>query len=132
MLTELSIHTGTKSEIIDITPHVQDVVGGSGVTEGICHVYVPHTTAGITLNESWDPAVRDDLLRTLDHLVPRMGDYRHSEGNSPAHIKAILTGFSAAIPIIRSELLLGAWQGVFLAEYDGPRERRVVVQIVAG
>ncbi|MGI5915298.1 MAG: secondary thiamine-phosphate synthase enzyme YjbQ [Anaerolineae bacterium] len=132
MLTELHIQTAMRSEMIDITPHVHDVVGRSGVDEGVCHVYVLHTTAGVTLNENWDPSVRDDVLRTLEQLVPRMGDYRHAEGNSPAHIKAILTGFTVTIPITEGEMVLGSWQGIFLAEYDGPRSRRVMVKIIEG
>jgi secondary thiamine-phosphate synthase enzyme len=128
---EFDIRTGTQSELVDITPQVRDVVRKSGVTEGICYLFIPHTTAGLTLNENWDPAVQDDILRALDNLVPRSGSYRHAEGNSAAHIKAMLVGFSATIPIQNAALAPGTWQGVFLAEFDGPRHRRVLVQILS-
>jgi secondary thiamine-phosphate synthase enzyme len=132
MLTELSIRTGTQHELVDITVQVQEVVRASQVSAGLCHLFVPHTTAGLTLNENWDPSVRQDILRALARLVPPVGDYHHAEGNSPAHIKATLLGFSATLPIEGGELLLGAWQGIYLAEFDGPRQRRVVVKVVAG
>ena len=92
---------------------------------------MPHTTAGLTLNENWDPAVRQDVLRALDKLVPVNDDYRHAEGNSPAHIKATLVGFSVSIPIQNAKLLLGRWQGIYLAEFDGPRTRRLFVSVTA-
>jgi len=130
VLTELTVQTGSKSELIDITPLVQEVVDASGADSGICYLFVPHTTAGLTLNENWDPAVRDDALRALDRLVPRGGVYHHAEGNSPAHIKAMLLGFSAAVPFESGHLLLGTWQGIYLAEFDGPRRRRILVKIL--
>jgi secondary thiamine-phosphate synthase enzyme len=130
MLHELSIQTGTQSELVDITPLVQDVVARSGMHEGLCHLCVPHTTAGLTLNENWDPSVREDILRALNRLVPPVGDYRHAEGNSPAHIKALLTGFAASVPFHDGQLALGTWQGVYLAEFDGPRRRRVLVTLL--
>ena len=131
MLTELLIRTGGRTELVDITGQIQDVVSASDVASGMCYITLPHTTAGLTLNENWDPAVRDDILRTLDVLVPRVGDYRHAEGNSPAHIKSILTGHSLAIIVENSTLALGTWQGIYLAEYDGPRERRVFVKVIS-
>jgi len=116
---------------VDITPQIQEVVRQSGVASGLCYLFVPHTTAGLTLNENWDPDVRGDILRTLNRAVPAVGDYRHEEGNSPAHVKASLMGFSATIPVEGSRLILGTWQGVYLAEFDGPRQRRVLVRVVA-
>ncbi|OGO05641.1 MAG: hypothetical protein A2Y73_08735 [Chloroflexi bacterium RBG_13_56_8] len=132
MLTELTIETGTQTELVDITAQVQEVVRQSFISYGVCYVFVPHTTASLTLNESWDPAVRDDVLLTLDRMVPRVGDYHHAEGNSPAHIKAMLMGFSVTLLVERSQLVLGTWQGVYLAEFDGPRRRRVLVKVVSG
>lgn len=129
MIKELQVRTGTRCELIDITQMVEDVVRESDVTEGNCTIFLPHTTAGVTLNENWDPAVRDDALRALDRLVPASGVYRHAEGNSPAHIKAMLLGFSATIPVSEHRLVIGPWQGVLLGEFDGPRHRRVIVHV---
>jgi len=131
MLKELLIRTRAQGEFVDITPQIQEVVRQSGVASGLCYLFVPHTTAGLTLNENWDPDVRGDILRTLNRVVPAVGDYRHEEGNSPAHVKASLMGFSATIPVEVSRLILGTWQGVYLAEFDGPRQRRVLVRVVA-
>jgi len=127
----LEIPTRATTELVDITAQVAEVVRESGVTEGICHLFVPHTTAGILLNENWDPTVRYDILLTLnDHLVPADPRHRHREGNSPAHIKASLCGSSATLFVSRGELQLGTWQGIYLAEFDGPRRRRVWVKVV--
>lgn len=131
MLTELAVRTGTQAEFVDITLLVQEVVRAGGVTSGLCSVCVPHTTAGLTLNENWDPTVRGDIVRALQRIVPSSGDYRHVEGNSPAHIRATLTGFSATVPIAEGQLVLGTWQGIYLAEFDGPRERRVLVTVLS-
>lgn len=132
MLTELTVGTSTRTELVDITARVEEVVRASLVGSGVCHLFVPHTTAGLTLNENWDPSVREDIIRALDRMVPRVGDYRHAEGNSPAHIKATLTGSSATLLVERSKLVLGTWQGIFVAEFDGPRQRRVLVKVVSG
>jgi secondary thiamine-phosphate synthase enzyme len=129
-MRELTIPTGTQTELVDITPHVREVVRDSGVVTGLCYLFVPHTTAALTLNENWDPSVRGDILRALERAVPRSADYRHAEGNSPAHIKATLTGFDLTLMVDEGNLVLGAWQGVYLAEYDGPRHRRVLFHVV--
>lgn len=101
-----------------------------GATAGVCHLFVPHTTAGIIVNENADPDVCADILNWLQTAVPESGQYRHAEGNAPAHIKATLVGQSATIPLEDGHLLLGTWQGVFLAEFDGPRQRNIVVSVV--
>ncbi len=128
-----SIKTTRRSELIDITAQVASVVEASGLAEGVAHIYVPHTTCGITINESADPSVAADILMYLDELVPRdHPKYRHAEGNTDAHIKASLMGSSATVFIEGSRLLLGTWQGIFLGEFDGPRTRRVIVRVDGG
>lgn len=128
---EFEVNTTSRSQLLDITSRVREVVRGTGVSSGICQVYVPHTTAGVTINEAADPAVAADILEHLEKLVPR-GRYRHREGNADAHIKATLVGFSAALPVVDGDLALGTWQGIFLCEFDGPRRRRVRVTVLRG
>ena len=129
MLNRFSIRTHSRSELMDITPLVRDIVRKSKIENGVCYVFVPHTTAGITINENADPSVRQDILAELDKLVPWQGDYSHLEGNAAAHIKASLVGSSETIPVEKGDLVLGTWQGVFFAEFDGPRRREVWVKI---
>jgi len=129
MLVSLDVQTQAGSELRDITAQLQQAVRSSGAQEGVCHLFVPHTTAGLTLNENWDPDVRGDLVRALADLVPDV-PYRHSEGNSPAHLLSTLVGVSMTLLISGGHLVLGSWQGIYLAEFDGPRRRRVVVKIV--
>ena len=129
MLNRLSIRTHSRSELVDITPLVRDVVDKSKIENGVCYVFVPHTTAGITINENADPSVRQDILAELNELVPWQGDYSHLEGNAAAHIKASLVGSSETIPVEKGDLVLGTWQGVFFAEFDGPRKREVWIEI---
>lgn len=126
----LTIKSCHRSEFVEITRQVEEVVGRSGVDHGICYVFVPHTTAGVTLNENADPSVRKDIISTLDRLVPWEGAYSHGEGNAAAHIKAALVGCSKNIPIVEGRLRLGTWQGIFLCEFDGPRSREIIVQPV--
>lgn len=116
-------------EFIDITERVRSVVRSAGAKTGICVVYVPHTTAAVTVNESYDPDVASDIIATLGRLIPHKGPYRHGEGNSDAHVKASLVGSSETIPIADGKLDLGTWQGIFFAEFDGPRRRRVRVTV---
>lgn len=130
MKHELEVSTTSRTGSYDLTAKVQQVVQESGVTEGLCVVYVPHTTAGVTINEDADPDVMRDVIATLDRLVPFDGPYRHTEGNSAAHIKASLVGSSQTVLIENGRLALGRWQGVFLCEFDGPRRRRVWVEVV--
>jgi len=129
MLNRLSIRTHSRSELMDITPLVRDIVRKSKIENGVCYVFVPHTTAGITINENADPSVRQDILAEMDKLVPWQGDYSHLEGNAAAHIKASLVGSSETIPVEKGDLVLGTWQGVFFAEFDGPRRREVWIKI---
>lgn len=130
MIERIHVSTRSREALEEITTLVSEVIRRSRVDEGVCHLYVPHTTAGITINENADPSVAQDILERLEALVPRGGRYHHLEGNAHAHIKASLLGLSVAIPIQGGRLALGRWQGIFLAEFDGPRERTVIVSIV--
>jgi secondary thiamine-phosphate synthase enzyme len=131
MLAQLEINTRSAAELVDITAVVQRTVTEKGMQSGVCHVFVPHTTAGLTLNENWDPSVRGDVLMELDKIVPWGDNYRHAEGNSAAHIKASLMGSSQTLLVEDGRLVLGTWQGIYLAEFDGPRRRRVLVKLVS-
>jgi len=126
----LGIKTSRRTELRDITDEVKKAVRDSGVRHGVCHLYVPHTTAGIMINEHADPDVASDVEGIVDRLVPHSGPYRHAEGNTGSHMKAILTGTSQLVFIEGGELALGTWQGIFLCEFDGPRQRTVFVKIV--
>lgn len=118
--------------MIDISSEVQKAVSAAGILEGIAVVYSPHTTAGITINENADPSVKNDMIRTLNKLIPYEDGYTHMEGNSDAHIKATLTGLSVTVPVIGGRLALGTWQGIYFCEYDGPRNRRFIVNAING
>ena len=130
MLHTLSVRTNTRTEFIDLTSQVQSAVRESGITQGLCHIFVPHTTAGVTINESADPAVKADILMVLNKLVGDKEPYLHLEGNSPAHIKASLMGSQVTVFVSGGRLLLGTWQGIFFCEFDGPRSRKVHVKTV--
>ena len=132
MFEQLEIHTSSHDCLVDLTAQVQQYLARSGIREGICTVYVPHTTAGVTINENADPTVRADLLKALDQMVPWRSNYEHAEGNSAAHIKASLMGASVSILVLDGQLRLGIWQGVYLAEFDGPRTRTVSVTVLPG
>ncbi len=125
----ISVQTPKREILVDITSEVRNLAKNSNIKEGICRVYVPHTTAGITINENADPAVKDDIIAFLHHLVPVKFKFKHLEGNSDSHIKASLTGSSIYLMIHNKKLILGTWQGIFLAEFDGPRSRKVFIQI---
>ncbi len=127
----LTVRSRRRADAIDITGLVEGVVRDSGVAEGLCLVYVPHTTAGVFVNANADPDVLKDLLSTLDSLVPWENDYSHAEGNAAAHIKSTLVGTSQSIPVHNGRLGLGRWQGIFFAEFDGPRDRELTITIVA-
>ena len=132
MLVRISVATRRRESLDDITEHVTAVVRNSGIREGLCFIMIPHTTAGITINESADPTVVTDVLSYLSDLVPREGGWLHGEGNSDAHVKSALIGHHVVVPIEAGELVLGTWQGIFIAEFDGPRARWVHVKIMAG
>jgi secondary thiamine-phosphate synthase enzyme len=129
--SRISVLTRAKTGLEDITHRVGEVVRRSGVQDGVCHVYIPHTTAGVIINENADPDVGRDILARLEALVPERGSYRHVEGNAPGHIKASLVGSSQMVPIEKGRLALGRWQGIYLCEFDGPRDRTVLVQVVS-
>jgi secondary thiamine-phosphate synthase enzyme len=128
-MKEIRVSTRGRTELVDITGEVQKVVADSGVRDGMCHVYVPHTTAGVTINENADPSVREDILMELNKVVPFQDNYKHLEGNAAAHIKATIVGASETILVEGGRLLLGTWQGIFFCEFDGPRSRRVLVKV---
>jgi secondary thiamine-phosphate synthase enzyme len=130
MLHKLKLRTGQRSAMIDVTGEVQEAVDRSKVRSGLACVYTPHTTGAITINEHDDPDVARDILATLEKLIPQEGDYRHYEENSDSHIKSTLTGSSQTVIIEDGRLQLGAWQGIFFCEFDGPREREVWVKIL--
>jgi secondary thiamine-phosphate synthase enzyme len=130
MLHTFSVSTRSRNEFVDITERVNELVASSGVREGICMVFVPHTTAAVTVNEHADPDVARDILQKLEKAVPQRDDYAHNEGNSDSHIKASLIGNSQLLPVSGGKLALGTWQGVFFCEFDGPRKRHVNVQLL--
>ncbi|MDR4503436.1 MAG: secondary thiamine-phosphate synthase enzyme YjbQ [Candidatus Scalindua sp.] len=123
------VKTRSQTELIDITGEIQNIVKNSRLDQGMCTVFSPHTTSGITINENADPSVKADILQGLNKLIPMDDNYAHAEGNSAAHIKTSLVGSSEAVPISGGALALGRWQGIFLCEFDGPRTRDVQVQL---
>jgi secondary thiamine-phosphate synthase enzyme len=129
-MIQLQIRTSGKQTFEDITSQVQGAVGESTVQEGLCYLFCPHTTAGLTLNENWDPSVQHDMGLVLDDLVPQRREFRHGEGNSPAHVKSSLMGASQTLFVSGGRLMLGSWQGVYLVEFDGPRTRKIFIKVV--
>lgn len=127
---DYSIRTGKSQEFIDITHVIREEVSRSGVRDGIAVAFVPHTTAGITINENADPDVVHDIISSLEKAFPEKGDYHHFEGNSHAHIKASLTGSSCNLIIENGKLKLGTWQGVYFCEFDGPRSRKIYIKVI--
>lgn len=128
--TELTINSSKKREAIDVTDLVSRAVTDAGVKEGLCILFVPHTTSSIVANEHFDPNVGRDITDTLDRLVPQDGKYGHPEGNAPAHIKSSMCGASLTVPVRDGKLMLGQWQGLFFMEFDGPRARRLIVTLM--
>jgi secondary thiamine-phosphate synthase enzyme len=130
MIQILQVRTSKQIEFLNITHPVQEAINRTGVEEGICFISIPHTTAAITINENADPSVSQDMIMELNKIVSSEGPYQHREGNSPAHIKASLMGFSQSVFVESGKLVLGTWQGIFFCEFDGPRNRKVQVKVV--
>jgi secondary thiamine-phosphate synthase enzyme len=128
----LTVKTERRTQLLDVTAQVQKAVAAAKVASGVCYLYVPHTTAAITINECADPDVARDIEAALDRLVPETGPYRHNEGNSDSHIKSVLVGASQTVFVEDGRLALGRWQGIFFCEFDGPRERKLFAKVVAG
>ena len=126
---EVEVPTSARVQMLDVTSLVAGELARSSVKSGVCYVYVPHTTAGVTINENADPFVGIDMRAGLDRMVPEKANYRHSEGNSDAHIKASLMGVSVTVPVIAGRLALGTWQGIYFCEFDGPRRRKMLIGI---
>lgn len=126
----LSVKTNRRTQLVDITHEVEQAVRESAVKSGVCYVYVPHSTAGVAINEHADPDVASDVEGIFDRLIPNQGPYQHAEGNTDSHMKAILTGTSQTVFVQNGKLALGTWQGIFLCEFDGPRQRAVLVKIL--
>jgi len=130
MVRYINVRSKSRVEFIDITGMVQDVIKEAGIIKGICYLYVPHTTAGITINEGADPSVQRDIQNTLSRLIPHEMNYFHREGNADAHIKSTIAGTSVNVIIDEGRLLLGTWQSIFFCEFDGPRHRRIAVKFI--
>ena len=128
-MKRLEVKTRTRTELVDITSEIKKIVKEGQVKNGVCCLFIPHTTAGITINENADPSVRQDILRELDKVIPFEDNYSHGGGNAAAHIKASLVGFSATIFIEEGNLVLGTWQGIYFCEFDGPRIRKVLMKM---
>ena len=131
MFHTLTVRTGSRTEFLDLTGQIQAAVRESGVQEGLCHLFVPHTTAAVTINENADPSVKADILMVLNKIISDKEPYRHLEGNSPAHIKASLIGPQLTLLVSGGRLVLGTWQGIYFCEFDGPRSRRLHLKVVA-
>jgi len=131
MMQTFQVRTLAQTEFIDVTRSVQEAVRQTGVGDGICIIFIPHTTAAVTINENADPSVAQDMIMELNKIVPFKGHYRHTEGNSPSHIKASLLGCSQIVLVESGKLVLGTWQGIFFCEFDGPRDRKVHVKVIS-
>ncbi len=129
-MKKISISTRSRNELHDITSMVEDAVKTSKVKSGLCHIFIPHTTAAITINENADPSVKKDIIEGLEKLAPPDAGYAHTEGNADAHIKSAMVGTDRTVPIEAGRLALGTWQGIFFCEFDGPRQRTVIVNII--
>ena len=129
-MQSFSVRTQQHAEFVNIDADVRRIVRASGIQQGVCHVFIPHTTAGITINENADPDVVRDMLQCLERTVPWTGNYAHAEGNSAAHVKASMMGFCQTVLIDNGDLVLGTWQSLYFCEFDGPRSRKVLVQVV--
>lgn len=130
MTRQLRVKTNSRTELVDITQGIQRLVAESGLRSGICYIYVPHTTAAVTINENSDPNVGRDILKELNKIIPFEDNYGHTEGNSAAHIKSSIIGVSKSVMVEEGRLALGTWQAIFFCEFDGPRDRRVTVKVI--
>jgi secondary thiamine-phosphate synthase enzyme len=126
-----AVKTSSQFEMLDITGQIRGIIREAGIVSGLCYVFVPHTTAAVTINENADPDVPRDIISILDRLIPLHGPYRHGEGNSAAHVKASLVGASETILIENGQPVLGTWQSIFFCEFDGPRVRKAFVKVIA-
>jgi secondary thiamine-phosphate synthase enzyme len=126
----LPVKTRSRTELVDITDDIQAAIREAGVRDGYCMVFVPHTTAAVTINENADPTVKDDMLKVINKIIPWDDGYRHLEGNSAAHIKSTLVGASELLAVVGGKLQLGTWQGIFFCEFDGPRRRKVHLHLI--
>jgi secondary thiamine-phosphate synthase enzyme len=126
----INLSTNARSQFVDITRQVQKAIAENGMTEGFCHIWVPHTTAGLTINENADPDVVNDIIAHLDRMVPGENNYHHGEGNSAAHIKSSLMGCQLSIPVKEARLQVGTWQGIYFCEFDGPRKRQIWINFL--
>jgi secondary thiamine-phosphate synthase enzyme len=127
----ITVETSARTEFVDVTDKVRKTIASAGAGTGLCMLYVPHTTAAVTINESADPSVKADILKIINAVVPWDADYRHLEGNSAAHIKTTLVGSSELLMVEKGRLVLGTWQGIFFCEFDGPRTRKLHVNLIA-
>ena len=131
-MVKLDVRTNSQTQFIDITQEIQQAVNKSGVKSGICQIFIPHTTAGVTINENADPSVTRDILMELNKVIPFSDGYHHQEGNSAAHIKSSVAGCALAVIIDGGQIQLGTWQGIYFCEFDGPRSRRLWLKIISG
>ena len=131
MIRYINVKSRTRTEFIDITEKIQELLKETGIVSGLCYLYVPHTTAAVTINEGADPSVQRDIMTLLNRMIPFEGDYQHKEGNSAAHIKASLIGTSLNVMIDEGRPVLGTWQSIFFCEFDGPRHRRVAIKFMS-
>ena len=131
-MKSLSLKTNSQFDMIDITSHIQNIVYDSGIVDGIVQIFIPHTTAAVTINEGADPSVPKDMIKELDKIIPLRDNYLHMEGNSAAHIKSTLVGASEMVMIENGSLVLGTWQALFFCEFDGPRQIKVFVNVMQG
>jgi len=129
-MEKINVSTGRRTEFVEITSKVEEVVKKNGIKNGVCFIYVPHTTCGLTINENADPSVKKDIINKLEEIVPENSGYSHMEGNADAHIKSSIMGHSLTVFIENGHLQLGTWQGIFLCEFDGPRTRQVWIKII--
>jgi secondary thiamine-phosphate synthase enzyme len=129
-MKEINVRTNSQAEMIDITDLVQAVISEKKIKSGICVVFTPHTTAAVTINENADPDVPHDIINALEKTLPRSVQYRHAEGNSPAHVKSSLVGVSELVLVENGQLVLGTWQAIFFCEFDGPRQRKVIIKFL--